>query len=125
MSERRNSLSTIITAENRKEILFEMFGDIGELEEGTTTVQYALTVWVLLTLYQFKNRGLQLRARHFGSSYSWPDVLWKQGCVLLLELARQREEHQNPILHDQMVFETDDGAHISQRDRNHHERKRR
>jgi hypothetical protein len=53
MSERRNSLSTIITADNRKEILFEMFGDIGELEEGTTTVQYALTVWVLLTLYQF------------------------------------------------------------------------
>jgi hypothetical protein len=48
MSERRNSLSTIITADNRKEILFEMFGDIGELEEGNTTMQFAHPVWVLL-----------------------------------------------------------------------------
>jgi hypothetical protein len=47
MSERRNSLSTIITADNRKEILFEMFGDIGELEEGNTTIHFTLTVWVL------------------------------------------------------------------------------
>jgi hypothetical protein len=62
MSERRNSLSTIITADNRKEILFEMFGDIGELEEGNTTMHFILTVRRLLYgISIYKQRTLAAR----------------------------------------------------------------